>query len=80
MGASSTTTDDPITTIREFLTWAVGDVVESGELAPSTPLKPLIDMLAAMVWGMTFYGGFVGTERQVRAITAQIKNLLTGRL
>ncbi|WNG94991.1 helix-turn-helix domain-containing protein [Mycobacterium sp. ITM-2016-00318] len=70
----------PLTIIRRFLTWAVKDAVERGELSSATRVQPLADALAAMLWGIGFFGGFVGTPRETGAAAAEMQQFLTGTL
>lgn len=70
----------PVTLIRRFLTWAVNDAVDRGELSVATRVEPLVDTLAAMLSGIGFFAGFVGTPRQTRAIATEFQQLLTGNM
>jgi AcrR family transcriptional regulator len=70
----------PVTVTRRFLTWAVKDAVDRGELSSATQVKPLVNTLAAMLAGIGFFAGFVGTPRQVRAVVTEMQQLLTGTL
>jgi AcrR family transcriptional regulator len=70
----------PLTMGRRFLTWAVNDAVDRGELPTVTRVEPLVDTLAAMLMGIGFFAGFVSSPPQMRAITTELKHLLTGRL
>ena len=69
---------DPLATVRAFLTRAVRAAEQRGELG-GTDLGPLVQLLVAMLCGIWFYVGFLGTEHG-RAITSTIRQLLTGRL
>ena len=69
---------DPLATVRAFLTRAVRAAEQRGELR-GTDLGPLVQLLVAMLCGIWFYVGFLGTEHG-RAITSTIRQLLTGRL
>jgi AcrR family transcriptional regulator len=70
----------PVTVTRRFLTWAVNDAVDRGELSSATRVGPLVDTLAAMLAGIGFFAGFVGTPRQTHAIAAEFQRLLTGNM
>jgi AcrR family transcriptional regulator len=71
----------PVTTTRRFLTWAVNDAMDRGEISHATRIEPLVDTLAAMLSGLGFFAAFVGTPRQMRAITTELQHLLlTGKL
>jgi AcrR family transcriptional regulator len=70
----------PLTIGRRFLTGAVKDAVDRGELPFSTRVEPLVDALAATLMGIDFFAGFVSSPPQMRAITTELKHMLTGRL
>ena len=72
--------DDALDNSRQFVTWAVNDAIDSGELSATTDVPALIEMLVAVLWGMGFYAGFVGGHDQLERITAQLKLLLEQRL
>ena len=69
---------DPLAIVRAFLTRAVRAAEQRRELG-GTDLGPLVQLLVAMLCGIWFYVGFLGTEHG-RAITSTIRQLLTGRL
>jgi AcrR family transcriptional regulator len=71
--------DDPITTVREFLTSAVRAAEQRGELRADIEVEPLVELLVAMLCGVWAYVGFLGAEHG-RAITSMTYQLLTGRL
>jgi AcrR family transcriptional regulator len=71
---------DPLSTIRQFLTRAVSGAIKRGELRPDTEVGPLVDLLLATLWGVGIYAGFIGTQRQVEAVTSAIRQLWAGRL
>ncbi len=71
---------DSVKDARAFLTWAVHDAVERGELSADTDVASLVEILVAMLWGMAFYAAFVGSRRQLEVVTDQLKLLLAGKL
>jgi len=71
---------DAVRGTREFLTWAVDSAIKRGELVTDRPTEPLIDMLAAMFWGLGLYAGFVGSHDELKVITEEFKRLLVGKL
>jgi AcrR family transcriptional regulator len=71
---------DALLGTRQFLTWAVNSAVERGELTTDTPIPPLVEMMNAMLWGMGFYAGFVGSHDELKTITDRFKELLVGKL
>lgn len=70
--------DGALTAIREFLTWAVDGAVQRGELAAGTDASALVEMLLALLWGMSFYAGFLDSGQGLAVITAQLRQLLSG--
>jgi hypothetical protein len=62
------------------LTRAVISAVGRGDLASVTEVEPLVDALSAMLLGLGFYAGYIGTPRRLRAMTAEMQRLLTGTL
>lgn len=71
---------DPLQTSRAFVTWAVTDAIETGELASGIDVPAVVEMLVAVLWGMGFYAGFVGGHDELERITAQLRLLLDQRL
>lgn len=71
---------DSLENTRDFLAWAVNDAIANGELTTDTDVTSLVEMLVAVVWGLGFYAGFVGSHAQIEAITTQLRQLLLGKL
>jgi AcrR family transcriptional regulator len=71
---------DALLGTRQFLTWAVTRAIERGELTSDTPVEQLVEVMTAMLWGMGFYAGFVGTHEELEMITEQFKRLMIGKL
>ncbi len=71
---------DPACAIQTFLTRAVISAVEHGELDSATEVESLVDALSAMLLGVGFYAGYIGTPWRLRAMTTEIQKLLTGTL
>ena len=71
---------DSLKNTRAFLTWAVTSAIERGELTTDTEVGPLVEMLVAMLWGMGFYAGFVGSHEELLAIEEQFLKLCAGTL
>jgi len=71
---------DALLGTRQFLTWAIAGAMERGELTSDTPVGPLVEMMIAMFWGMGFYAGFVGSHDELKRITDEFKQLLSGKL
>ncbi|WIM86938.1 TetR/AcrR family transcriptional regulator [Candidatus Mycobacterium wuenschmannii] len=71
---------DSVSTTRSFLLWAINDGIQSGELNPDTDAVALTEMLLAVLLGVGFYAGFVGSRDEFDAITDQLKLLLARSL
>ena len=71
---------DSVSTTRAFLLWAINDGIQSGELSADTNAQALTEMLLAVLLGVGFYAGFVGSRDEFDAITDQLKLLLTRSL
>jgi AcrR family transcriptional regulator len=71
------TEHDGVTQTREFLIDAVTAAVARGELAAETNVSALVSLLLAILWGMAFYAGFVGTHQELEEVVDQLRQLLT---
>lgn len=73
---------DSLTNSRTFLTWAVNDAIERGELVigSDNDVATLIELLVALLWGMGFYAGYIGTHDNLTAITDALDKLFSGKL
>jgi TetR/AcrR family transcriptional regulator, repressor for uid operon len=71
---------DSVSTTRAFLLWAINDGIQSGELSAETDAKSLTEMLLAVLLGVGFYAGFVGSRHEFDAITDQLKLFLARSL
>ena len=71
---------DPVSTTREFLLWAIDDGIQRGELNADTDASALTEMLLAVLLGVGFYAGFVGSRHALDAVTGQLKLLLARSL
>lgn len=71
---------DPLKNSREFIAWAVKDAIERGELSTDTDVKHLVEMLVAVMWGMGFYAGFVGTHEELTAVVHKLELLMANKL
>ncbi|MGH3577821.1 MAG: TetR/AcrR family transcriptional regulator [Mycobacterium sp.] len=71
---------DAVRATRDFVSWAVDDAVERGELAGDTDAPALTEMLMAVLSGVGFYAGFVGSREELDTVTGQLRQLLAGRL
>lgn len=71
---------DALKNSREFIAWAVNDAIERGELSTDTDVKHLVEMLVAVMWGMGFYAGFVGTHQELTAVMHKFELLMANKL
>lgn len=65
---------------REFVTWAVADAIERGELTTDTDVETVVEMLVALMWGMGFYAGYVGSQEELGGVMARLELLLSNKL
>jgi AcrR family transcriptional regulator len=71
---------DSLRNSREFIQWAVNDAIERGELTTDTDVSYLVEMLVAVMWGMGFYAGFVGTQEELSAVVDKFRLLMANKL
>lgn len=71
---------DVLRNSRAFVTWAVSDAIARGELSSDTDVGDLAEMLVAVVCGMGFYAGFVGTREELGAVVHKLELLLANKL
>lgn len=71
---------DSLTNSRDFVTWAVKDAIERGELTTDTDVNHLVEMLVAVMWGMGFYAGFVGDHDDLGAVVHKFELLMANKL
>ncbi|MCV7316494.1 TetR/AcrR family transcriptional regulator [Mycolicibacillus parakoreensis] len=63
---------DLLQLFRWFVTQAVAEAADSGELPRGTDVGAAVEQLVMVFCGMTFYGGFVASHRQLEIVTAQL--------
>lgn len=71
---------DPVRGTREFVSWAINDAIERGELAGDTDAMALTETLVAVLLGIGFYAGFVGSRQELETVTGQLQQLLARSL
>ena len=71
---------DSMRNSRSFVSWAVNDAIEKGELTTDTDVPQLVEMLVAVMWGMGFYAGYVGSHNQLESIVEKLELLLANKL
>jgi AcrR family transcriptional regulator len=72
--------NDSVTISREFLTSAVNDAIERGEVAADVDASALVETLLVVLCGVGFYAGYVRTYEEMLAITDMLRQLLEGAL
>ncbi len=71
---------DSLKNSRAFVSWAVNDAIERGELTTDTDINHLVEMLVAVMWGMGFYAGFVGNHDELEAVVHKFELLMANKL
>jgi AcrR family transcriptional regulator len=71
---------DSLTNSRAFVTGAVKDAIERGELTTDTDVNHLVEMLVAVMWGMGFYAGFVADHDDLGAVANKFELLMANKL
>jgi AcrR family transcriptional regulator len=62
--------------LRVFLNSLVVAAIARGELSAETSGAAMADALLAVLWGMGFYAGFIGTHAQLTGVLGQLRQLL----
>ena len=71
---------DSLKNSRAFVSWVVNDAIQKGELTTDTDIPQLVEMLVAVMWGMGFYAGYVGSHNELETIVDQLELLLANKL
>jgi AcrR family transcriptional regulator len=71
---------DSLKNSRAFVSWVVNDAIEKGELTTDTDIPQLVEMLVAVMWGMGFYAGYVGSHNELETIVGKLELLLANKL
>ena len=71
---------DSLKNSRAFVSWVVNDAIEKGELTSDTDTPQLVEMLVAVMWGMGFYAGYVGSHNELETIVDKLELLLANKL
>ncbi|SRX92707.1 putative transcriptional regulatory protein (possibly TetR-family) [Mycobacterium tuberculosis H37Rv] [Mycobacterium shimoidei] len=69
---------DSLQNTRAFFSWATRQAIERGELPPDTDTESLTEVLIAVLCGVGFYAGYVGSDQEMTTIIAQLNRLLAG--
>ena len=68
-----------VRTSRDFLTWAVNDAVERGEVVADIDAEVLTETLIVVLCGVGFYAGYL-RSREMSGLTDMLRQLLDGAL
>jgi TetR/AcrR family transcriptional regulator, repressor for uid operon len=71
---------DSIVVTRDFLSRAINEAIDRGELATDTDAAALTELLLTVLLGVGFYAGFVGSRRELDTVIRQLRQLLAGGL
>jgi AcrR family transcriptional regulator len=71
---------DSLKNSRAFVSWVVNDAIQKGELTTDTDIPQLVEMLVAVMWGVGFYAGYVGTNNELESIVDKLELLLANKL
>jgi AcrR family transcriptional regulator len=71
---------DSVATTRAFLLWAINDGIQRGDLDADTDASALTEMLLAVLLGVGFYAGFIGSRHELDPVTDQLKLMLVRSL
>ncbi|WP_454561556.1 TetR/AcrR family transcriptional regulator [Mycobacterium haemophilum] len=72
--------NDAVRLSRDFLSWAVKDAIESGELASGIDAYSLTETLLVVLCGVGFYAGYLRSPKEMEAVTETLGQLLSGAL
>lgn len=72
--------NDPLRAARAFLTRAVNGAIERGELTIDADVSSVAEMLLAVLCGVGFYAGFLGSLQEVEVITERLRQLMASTL
>ena len=74
------TENDAVRISREFLTWAVNDAIERGEIAADIDVSALTETLLVVLCGVGFYAGYLRSYQEMEAVADTLRQLLVGAL
>jgi TetR/AcrR family transcriptional repressor of uid operon len=72
--------NDAVRICREFLTWAVNDAIERGEIAADIDVSALTETLLVVLCGVGFYAGYLRSYQEMEGVTEMLRQLLAGAL
>ncbi len=75
-----TAENDAVRITREFLTRAVNEAIERGEIVTDIDASALVETLLVVLCGVGLYAGYVRTYEEMLAVTDTLRQLLEGAL
>lgn len=72
--------NDAVRISRDFLTAAVNEAIERGEVAADVDASALVETLLVVLCGVGFYAGYVRSYEEILAISDMLRQLLEGAL
>ncbi|WP_191496361.1 TetR/AcrR family transcriptional regulator [Mycobacterium simulans] len=76
----SQTENDAVLVSREFLTLAVNDAIERGEVVADIDVPALVETLLVVLCGVGFYAGYVRSAEEMAALIDMLRRVLGGRV
>ncbi|SOJ52737.1 hypothetical protein MSIMFB_00246 [Mycobacterium simulans] len=76
----SQTENDAVLVSREFLTLAVNDAIERGEVVADIDVPALVETLLVVLCGVGFYAGYVRSAEEMAALVDMLRRVLGGRV
>lgn len=70
--------NDGLTSLRNFIDWALGEAQSAGELRSDINTDAVAATLLAMLLGMGFYVGFVDADKSLGDVGAEFLRLMQG--
>ena len=71
---------DAVLITREFLTRAVNEAIQRGEIVTDIDASALVETLLVVLCGVGLYAGYVRTYEEMLAVTDTLRQLLEGAL
>jgi TetR/AcrR family transcriptional repressor of uid operon len=72
--------NDAVLITREFLTRAVNEAIQRGEIVTDIDASALVETLLVVLCGVGLYAGYVRTYEEMLAVTDTLRQLLEGAL
>jgi TetR/AcrR family transcriptional regulator, repressor for uid operon len=76
----SGTENDSVRIAREFLTQAVNDAIERGEVVAGVDASALVETLLVVTSGVGLYAGYIKSYKDMLAVVGMLRQVLEGAL